>query len=124
MINKKERLIKIGDFGLSTSINEDIQYGKIGTPSYIAPELLEKRSIKKEDLPLIDVYSIGVIFYELLNLFNFATKHEKLQKINNLKLGMVDLHGDFRLEKKLIKWMTKSVGRISIKEVFGKKEYL
>ena len=37
LINKKERLIKIGDFGLSARINDEIQYGKIGTPSYIAP---------------------------------------------------------------------------------------
>jgi serine/threonine protein kinase len=68
-------LIKIGDFGLSARLNEDIQYGKIGTPSYIAPEILEKRPIRKEELHLIDVYSIGVIFYELLNLFNLTTKH-------------------------------------------------
>ena len=40
LINKKERSIKIGDFCLSTQINQDIQYGKIGTPSYIAPELI------------------------------------------------------------------------------------
>jgi hypothetical protein len=69
------------------------------------------------------VYSIGVIFYELLNLFNLSTKHEKLQKINKLKEGKVDLPADYALEKKLIKFMTKSTNRLSIREIFQRKEY-
>ncbi len=48
MISLKERLIKIGDFGLSAKLTEDIQMGKIGTPSYIAPEILEKGHLSKE----------------------------------------------------------------------------
>lgn len=67
------------------------------------------------------MYSIGVIFYELLNLFNVTTKHEKLQKINKLKEGKVDLHSDFNLEKKLIRMMTKSTNRLSINEIFERK---
>jgi hypothetical protein len=34
------------------------------------------------------------------------------------------LHHDFALEKKLIKFMTKSFNRLSIKEIFARKEYV
>ena len=77
--------------------------------------------LKKEEFPLIDVYSIGVIFYELLNLFNMTTKHEKSEKINNLKYGKVDLNNEYALERKLIKLMTKLKNRPSIKEIFERK---
>lgn len=59
---------KLCDFSLSTSMEE---YGKaiddgatIGTPFYMAPEIVSKQKYG----PSIDVWGLGVVLYEILNL--------------------------------------------------------
>ncbi|MBT4287236.1 MAG: serine/threonine protein kinase [Deltaproteobacteria bacterium] len=64
----KEGVVKLVDFGVSTSLedNEDdglTQAGMtIGTPSYLAPEQIE--NAKNKDLRS-DIYSMGVLLYEM-----------------------------------------------------------
>lgn len=54
--------IKLLDFGLSKKLKEgEIMKAKLGTPYYIAPEVLEE-SYGKE----IDLWSLGVVAYVLL----------------------------------------------------------
>lgn len=55
--------VKIIDFGISISIHEEIEAPSIGTPSYMAPELFIDLS---KSTSQSDIYSLGVIFYELL----------------------------------------------------------
>ena len=57
--------LKIGDFGLSLFLNENQREFKqrVGTPSYIAPELYSKNVIHEEDLFKSDIYALGVIYY-------------------------------------------------------------
>jgi peroxiredoxin len=59
---------KITDFGLAKQIEADsslTQSGAIiGTPSYMAPE--QARGETKEVGPVVDVYALGAILYELL----------------------------------------------------------
>lgn len=44
LLNKREKKIKIGDFGLSINLSEELIKNRgVGTPSYIAPEILENR---------------------------------------------------------------------------------
>jgi len=67
-----EFVVKVADFGLSRNLNrlEDLDprfagYG-VGTPHYMAPEQIHsarQRSIG----PLADIYSLGVLLYELLD---------------------------------------------------------
>ena len=53
------------DFGLATNCN-DLPYliGKCGTPGYTPPEVYHHEQVT----PVCDIYSAGVIFYNLLTL--------------------------------------------------------
>lgn len=56
--------IKIGDFGLATTVQSDKDRKRTlcGTPNYIAPEVLSKKGHSFE----VDVWSLGCIMYTLL----------------------------------------------------------
>uniref|UniRef100_A0A914M9N4 Serine/threonine-protein kinase PLK n=1 Tax=Meloidogyne incognita TaxID=6306 RepID=A0A914M9N4_MELIC len=56
--------VKIGDFGLATTLNHEGERKKTlcGTPNYIAPEMLDKKGHSFE----VDVWAIGCILYTLL----------------------------------------------------------
>eukprot|EP00055_Hartaetosiga_balthica_P018193 m.130268 g.130268 ORF g.130268 m.130268 type:complete len:628 (+) comp9467_c0_seq21:4471-6354(+) len=78
---------KLGDFGLAkillysatpASLNEEMST-EIGTVTYAAPEQKEMSSYSYS----ADVYSLGLVFFEMLN--NFSTKFEKLQAFKALK---------------------------------------
>ena len=66
-LDHKEKIIKIGDFGLSVLVGSEVSVGeyflsnKLGTPCYMAPEIKESSRISRPDL--LDVYSLGVIYY-------------------------------------------------------------
>jgi serine/threonine protein kinase len=59
---------KVNDFGLAKRIDDDVdpvRYGDIiGTPLYMAPE--QARGQSEEIGPAADIYSLGVILYEML----------------------------------------------------------
>jgi serine/threonine protein kinase/Flp pilus assembly protein TadD len=64
----KDGFPKITDFGLAKKLEGDSSQTKsgtlMGTPSYMAPE--QARGDVKDIGPLADVYSLGVILYELI----------------------------------------------------------
>lgn len=76
--------IKIGDFGLSTvapgkinamdflsfSKSKPTQTTRLGTPLYIAPELLNSPEYDYK----VDMYSLGIIYFEMCNHFNTKTE--------------------------------------------------
>ncbi|CAK67699.1 unnamed protein product (macronuclear) [Paramecium tetraurelia] len=80
-------VFKIADLGMGRVI-EDMNYAqnftKVGTPAYAAPQLfLESKFSSKAD-----VYSLGVIFYQLIYgqlPIQANTQPELLQKLRNLK---------------------------------------
>ena len=56
--------IKIIDFGLSNVLSKDYKLKTAcGSPSYASPEMLSQ---KKDDGPMVDVWSVGVILYAML----------------------------------------------------------
>ena len=58
-----EGVLKLGDFGFSKILkDEDLAQTHIGTPYYMAPEILEWLQYDSK----ADVWSLGVCFYELL----------------------------------------------------------
>lgn len=52
--------LKLGDFGLA--VQSSICFSVVGTPDYIAPELLQRKKCGKE----VDWWALGVLFFEML----------------------------------------------------------
>lgn len=77
-------IIKLGDFGFSKQYNDSVslEVGSsfCGTPYYLAPELWERKRYSKK----ADMWSLGVILYELLTLhrpFKGPTQREIMQQV-------------------------------------------
>ena len=66
---------KIVDFGLATSCKTDKYiYKHCGTPGYVAPEILDSHC--REISPLVDIFSLGIIFHLMLfRRFPYTTKN-------------------------------------------------
>lgn len=62
--NKKTLEIRIGDFGVSKQLENQVDICKtnIGTPYYLAPEIIKKEHYKSG----VDIWSLGVMMYELV----------------------------------------------------------
>jgi len=83
-------ILKIGDFGLSRTMNikevsknsliktDDFYTSDLGSSVYSAPEQLISSSYDSR----VDVYSIGIIIYELFNIF--GTRMEFFKEIENI----------------------------------------
>ena len=76
---------KIGDFGLATAAFA-AHSGNVGTPFYIAPELLHLLRSKDRDAgklgSKVDMYSLGIMFFEMN--FPLPTNAEKFQVLDGL----------------------------------------
>jgi calcium-dependent protein kinase len=87
--NKEFDQIKIIDFGTSVSFSEDsVLNEKLGTPYYIAPEVLAKNYG-----PKCDLWSCGVITYIILSgipPFNGASDQEIMKKVKLGKFSFSD----------------------------------
>ena len=83
-INKKMN-IKIGDFGISKQFNPNKEYTntifKVGSIEYMSPEI-KKLGIYNEKS---DMYSLGCIIYELLNLRKYFDdkQYDEIKKIDS-----------------------------------------
>ncbi|KAH0800273.1 CAMK family protein kinase [Histomonas meleagridis] len=62
----KTNMIKLGDFGVARSLDNtfDMANTVIGTPYYLSPEIWEGKPYDSHS----DIYSLGVILYELCAL--------------------------------------------------------
>ena len=54
--------VKLGDYGFSKELSDDITATKLGTPATMAPEILMNRAYTSK----VDLWSIGVLIYHLL----------------------------------------------------------
>jgi tetratricopeptide (TPR) repeat protein len=60
---------KVADFGLARhAAHEALTQSSdmLGTPSYMAPEMMSGGDHGEKDLPAVDIYGVGAILYELL----------------------------------------------------------
>jgi len=87
--NKEFDQIKIIDFGTSLVFDENKKLDeKLGTPYYIAPEVLAKNYGAK-----CDIWSCGVITYITLSgipPFNGASDQEIMKKVKSAKVSFAD----------------------------------
>ena len=84
----QENNIKLGDFGLSRILNQDISFAvsRVGTPYYMSPEQIENIKYNEKS----DIWSLGCFLYELATLHPpfEATTHLNLAR--KIKSGKVD----------------------------------
>lgn len=83
--------LKLTDFGLSVKSN--VCFRVVGTPDYIAPELLQEKKCGKE----VDWWALGVLFFEMLFKRTpfFAPSMERMyDKIMKRKACVPDIQGN------------------------------
>ncbi|NXP90489.1 E2AK2 kinase, partial [Passerina amoena] len=102
--------IKIGDFGLVTSVAFETLTENRGTRSYMAPEQTGAKYGKE-----VDIYALGLIWFEILSAI---TGHEKSKIWSSARKGELpkDFNKKFPTEASIIKKMlsTDPSGRITI----------
>ncbi len=80
----KGKTAKLIDFGMTVPIGSKVIKGRVGTPSYMAPETIKNR----EYTPAGDIYSFGMVMYELVTgtkPFAAESKEQRMTKALNLK---------------------------------------
>ncbi|XP_039757544.1 eIF-2-alpha kinase GCN2 isoform X1 [Pararge aegeria] len=114
--------VKIGDFGLATKVFsavpvEDIQSqedgdglltGKVGTKLYVAPEL-QQSAIKGIYNQKVDIYSLGIILFEMFHS-PFYTGTERISVLTNLRKKEIVIPKEFQREENskqihVIRWL-------------------
>ncbi|MBW0469194.1 hypothetical protein O181_008909 [Austropuccinia psidii MF-1] len=112
--------VRLGDFGLAInqnfieaepasqvlSIPSDITTG-VGTALYIPPETLEGRHIPVRCLEKIDMYSFGIVLFEMFH--KMSTVHERIHIIKDLRKADIKFPSDWRdepngIKTRIIKW--------------------
>ncbi|NXJ42062.1 E2AK2 kinase, partial [Ciconia maguari] len=109
-----EDKIKIGDFGLVTSVECETLTGDRGTRIYMAPEQFGTQYGKE-----VDIYALGLIWFEMLSAFSSC--HEKSKLWNNVTEGKLleSFTNQFPTEAPMIKKMLSRdpSGRYSASEI-------
>jgi len=76
----KDRVVKIGDFGVTAQSKTGRRKTVLGTPAYMAPEMLNQQGYDSSS----DIYSLGCILFELLTLrqpnFQIQSLEEEMKK--------------------------------------------
>ena len=122
-ITKKVLVVKLIDFGLSADFtdhsNESLLLDKSGTACYIAPEIIGMNYLKKFYDHKVDVFSIGIILYEILTGFRpFKGDDYKSSLILNYKCK---LDYSFIEDKKLRKFVEDITKKNPENRITGKK---
>ncbi|KAJ1963412.1 eukaryotic translation initiation factor 2-alpha kinase [Dipsacomyces acuminosporus] len=105
--------IKIGDFGLATSnfapidtvsrhmsldkSIEETMTADIGTSTYVAPEVTTKGNGATRYNQKVDMYSLGIIFFEMC--YPLKTGMERAKVLHNLRKPEIVFPEDFPIEK-------------------------
>lgn len=124
--------LKIIDFGLSVDTNEPktAECKVCGTPGYIAPEIFNRGKNDFWDLmnSKIDIFSVGVIFYQLLFNHKIFGKRMVLEKNKIGKFRIPEMSKILTKEKNedayhLLKWMLETCpqDRCTVKEALSHK---
>ncbi|CAM4648362.1 interferon-induced, double-stranded RNA-activated protein kinase isoform X1 [Lepidochelys kempii] len=74
----RENKIKIGDFGLVTSMTDDLRTTEKGTRSYMSPEQAGDKYGQE-----VDIFALGLILFEILWIF--STDAEKFQEWHKIR---------------------------------------
>ncbi|XP_008492225.1 interferon-induced, double-stranded RNA-activated protein kinase isoform X1 [Calypte anna] len=110
----REDKIKIGDFGLVTSVENETVTENIGTKPYMAPEQVGDSYGKA-----VDIYALGLIWFEILSAF--SSHHERNRIWHKVREGELprSFSEQFLTEASIIKKMLSKEpsGRLSVSEI-------
>ncbi|CAD2218647.1 hypothetical protein AGDE_05387 [Angomonas deanei] len=83
-----KNVVKLGDFGISTVLQNTMACAKTvcGTPYYFSPELCQKKPYNNKS----DVWSLGVVFYEMLTLHRPFTAKSLKELLKKILVGQYD----------------------------------
>ena len=118
----KNDIIKIIDFGFAVKCNKD-SYQKLfcGTPSYMAPEILNK---KKYSPYYSDIWSLGVLFYAMIYgkfPFDYNNKDidDEFEEITEINIKFYDEINDNENIKNIFKriFILEPKERVSLNEI-------
>jgi len=89
--------IKLADFGFTSKMRENGLRSVVGTPPYMAPELVKLRS-KDKKIPSygleVDAWSIGIILYILLSGIHPFQIDDEDEMLDNIEVGEWEWMGD------------------------------
>lgn len=103
--------VKLIDFGMAVPAGCRLMKGRVGTPSYMAPEMIRK----SEYTPAADIYSIGIVMYELITgrkPFKGAMKEQRMTRSLNVDPAPptnFDCHCSPELERLVMKCISKDL---------------
>ncbi|XP_074599310.1 serine/threonine-protein kinase 17A-like [Brevipalpus obovatus] len=84
--------VKLCDFGISRLIADGVELREIlGTPDYVAPEILHFEAIRLET----DMWSVGVLAYVLLTGYSPFRGDTKQETYSNITNGKVEFGAEF-----------------------------
>ncbi|KAG2418531.1 hypothetical protein HFD88_001632 [Aspergillus terreus] len=95
LVADKNLTVKLGDFGLAKIIGEDSFTTTLcGTPSYVAPEILQE-SRRRKYTKAVDIWSLGVVLYICLCGFppfsdELYTRENPYTLAQQIKMGRFD----------------------------------
>jgi len=104
-----EKVAKLIDFGLTVPVDSSVLRGRAGTPSYMAPEMIKKWQY----IPATDIYSLGVVMYELITgrkPFTGVLPEQRMTSSLNVQPqppSRMDLYCDPELERLVMRCMSK-----------------
>lgn len=77
--------MKICDFGWSVNQEQDSRTTFCGTYEYMAPEIVSNKAYDKK----VDVWSLGILLYELLHGYSPFKGEQTMQVLTNIKLSKI-----------------------------------
>ena len=111
-------MLKICDFGWSVSQMDDMRVTFCGTYEYMAPEIIDNVGYDKK----VDIWSLGILFYELLHGFSPFRGDNPSIVFKNIKAGVLRFASDISPEaKQLISGILKKEPhlRLTIDEILA-----
>lgn len=91
----KNNQIKIGDLGSVKNLNESVAKSDVGTPLYMSPEMIRFKNDKSINITTkTDIWSIGLVIYELLTLkrlFKQTNENKLMNEILNFNADKFEL---------------------------------
>jgi serine/threonine protein kinase len=105
-------LLKICDFGFARYFENDIMLGTIcGSPLYMAPEIMNKKKYNSK----VDLWSLGIIIYEMLYGYVPFTGSNVIDLMKNIEKNNLEFDSNFNISNNC-KLLISSLLKIDPKE--------